>query len=65
MTSSLKINLVLDASFFPPNNVIVSPPFIKVAVVAIVPLTVISSFFNVFFNADLVVIVSKIPTPYA
>jgi len=44
---------------------IVSPPLIKVAVVAILPFTVINCFFNTFFKADFVAIVSKIPTPYS
>lgn len=42
-----------------------SPPFIKVAEVAITPLTVIHCFFNTFFNADFVRAAWKIPTPYS
>jgi len=42
-----------------------SPPFIKVAVVAITSLTVIYCFFNAFFNADFVKTALKIPTPYS
>jgi hypothetical protein len=42
-----------------------SPPFIKVAEVAITSLTVISFFFNAFFNADFVKAAMKIPTPYS
>ena len=41
----------------------VSPPFIKVAVVAITSLTVIYFFFNTFFRADLVKAELKILTP--
>jgi len=40
-----------------------SPPFIKVAEVAIISLTVIYFFFSTFFSADLVEAVLKIPTP--
>jgi len=42
-----------------------SPPFMKVAVVAITSLTVIYCFFNAFFNADFVKTALKIPTPYS
>ena len=42
-----------------------SPPFIKVAVVAITSLTKISFFFNAFFRADFVIAPMKIPTPYS
>ncbi len=42
-----------------------SPPFIKVAEVAITSLTVIYCFFNAFFNADFVKTALKIPTPYS
>jgi len=43
----------------------VSPPFIKVAEVAIISLTVIYFFFNAFFKADLVKATLKIPIPYS
>jgi len=43
----------------------VSPPFIKVAVEAILPLTKIYCFFKAFFKADFVGIKLKIPTPYS
>jgi hypothetical protein len=43
----------------------VSPPLIKVAEVAITSLTVIYCFFKAFFNADLVIALLKIPTPYS
>ena len=43
----------------------VSPPFIKVAEVAMTSLTVIYCFFNAFFKADLVKAILKIPTPYS
>ena len=42
-----------------------SPPFIKVAEVAITSLTVIYCFFKAFFNADFVKTALKIPTPYS
>lgn len=42
-----------------------SPPFIKVAVVAITSLTVMNFFFIAFFNADFVKAAMKIPTPYS
>ena len=42
-----------------------SPPFIKVAVVAITLLTVMNFFFSAFFRADLVKAAMKIPTPYS
>ena len=42
-----------------------SPPFIKVAEVAITSLTVIYRFFNAFFNADFVKTAVKTPTPYS
>ncbi len=42
-----------------------SPPYMKVAEVAIAPLTVICLFFSAFFNADLVMTATKIPTPYS
>ena len=47
------------------ESVMCSPPLIKVAVVATVLFTLIYSFFKAFFNADLVGIVLKIPTPYS
>jgi len=47
------------------NNLIVSPPFIKVAEVARIPLTVMYCFFKAFFKADLVKVILKIPTPYS
>jgi hypothetical protein len=37
----------------------------KVADVAMAPLTVICLFFSAFFNADLVMAATKIPTPYS
>jgi len=42
-----------------------SLPFIKVAEVAITPLTEIWFFFKAFFNADFVGTKLKIPTPYS
>jgi len=42
-----------------------SPPFIKVAEVAIVSLTVINFFFIAFFSADFVKAAMKIPIPYS
>lgn len=42
-----------------------SPPFIKVAEVAITSLTVMSFFFIAFFSADFVKASMKIPTPYS
>ncbi len=42
-----------------------SPPFIYVAEVAIILLTVINCFLSAFFNADLVTTELKIPTPYS
>jgi hypothetical protein len=42
-----------------------SPPFIKVAEVAITLLTVMNFFFIAFFNADFVKAAMKIPTPYS
>lgn len=42
-----------------------SPPFIKVAEVAITSLTVMSFFFIAFFSADLVKAAMKILTPYS
>jgi hypothetical protein len=42
-----------------------SPPFIKVAEVAITSLTVMSFFFIAFFSADFVKAAMKIPTPYS
>lgn len=42
-----------------------SPPFIKVAVVAITSLTVMNFFFIAFFKADFVMAAVKIPTPYS
>lgn len=47
------------------DNRMHSPPFIKVAEVAITPLTVIYCFFNAFFNADFVKAAWKTPTPYS
>ena len=44
---------------------IYSPPFIKVAEVAITLLTVINFFFIAFFSADFVRAAMKIPTPYS
>lgn len=44
---------------------IVSPPRMKVAVLAMLPFTVMSLFFKAFFSADLVKQASKIPTPYS
>ena len=42
-----------------------SPAFIKVAEVAITPLTVMNFFFIAFFSADFVKAAMKIPTPYS
>ncbi len=42
-----------------------SPPFIKVAEVAITSLTVMRFFFNAFFSADFVNAAIKMPTPYS
>ena len=42
-----------------------SPPFIKVAEVAITSLTVMNFFFIAFFSADFVKAAMKIPTPYS
>ncbi len=42
-----------------------SPPFIKVAEVAITSLTLINFFFIAFFSADFVKAAMKIPTPYS
>ena len=47
------------------DKVICSPPCIKVAEDAMIPLTVINSFFNTFFKADLVKAATKTPTPYS
>lgn len=46
-------------------NSICSPPCIKVAVVAIMPLTVIRFFFKAFLRADFVEAAMKMPTPYS
>ena len=43
----------------------ISPPLIKVAVVAITSLTVMYFFFKAFFKADLVRATLKIPVPYS
>ena len=43
----------------------VSPPFMKVAEVAITSLTVIYCFFKAFFKADFVRATLKIPIPYS
>ena len=42
-----------------------SPPFIRVAVVAIRSLTVMYFLFSAFFKADFVKAAMKIPTPYS
>ena len=42
-----------------------SPPFIKVAELAITSLTVTNFFFIAFFSADFVKAARKIPTPYS
>jgi len=42
-----------------------SPPFSKVAEVAITSLTVMNFFFSAFFSADFVAAAIKIPTPYS
>lgn len=42
-----------------------SPPFIKVAEVAMTSFTLIYCFFSAFFNADFVETALKIPTPYS
>ncbi|WP_296385751.1 hypothetical protein [Winogradskyella sp.] len=42
-----------------------SPPFIKVAEVAITSLTLTYCFFRAFLNADFVKTELKIPTPYS
>ena len=42
-----------------------SPPFIKVAEVAIASLTVMNFFFSAFFSAVFVKAAMKIPTPYS
>jgi len=64
-TSSGKINFFLKLTFSGIDNLIVSPPFIKVAEVAITSLTVIYCFFKAFFKADFVKATSKIPIPYS
>jgi len=64
-TSSGKISLFLGLTSFGMNILIVSPPLIKVAEVAITLLTLMYFFFNAFFNADLVIVTLKIPTPYS
>lgn len=47
------------------DNLMISPPCINVAEVAILSLTVMSFFLSTFFNADLVKAAAKIPTPYS
>jgi len=47
------------------ENLMVSPPFINVAEVAIISFTIIYCFFKAFFKADLVGALLKIPTPYS
>jgi len=47
------------------DMLIYSPPFIKVAEVAITLLTVMNFFFIAFFSADFVKAAMKIPTPYS
>ena len=47
------------------DKLIHSPPFIKVAEVAITSLTVMYFFFSAFFRADFVKAAMKIPTPYS
>lgn len=47
------------------NNRMYSPPFIKVAEVAMIVLTVMYFFFNAFFSADFVKAAIKMPTPYS
>ena len=42
-----------------------SPPFNKVAEVAITSFTVMNFFFSAFFSADFVKAAMKIPTPYS
>jgi len=63
ITSRGKTSFFLGMTLSGINNLMVSPPFIKVAVVAIISLTVIYFFFNTFFRADLVKAELKIPTP--
>tara|TARA_Y100001933_G_scaffold12245_1_gene10623 strand:- start:1514 stop:1735 length:222 start_codon:yes stop_codon:yes gene_type:complete len=46
-------------------KVICSPPLISVAVLAMVPLTVMYFFLSAFLRADLVGADSKKPTPYS
>ena len=47
------------------DNLMVSPPWRKVAVVAIPSFTEMNFFFMAFFRADFVKAARKIPTPYS
>ena len=64
-TLSGKTSLFLALAFSGIDNLIVSPPLIKVAEEAITSLTVIYFFFKAFFKADLVKATLKIPVPYS
>jgi hypothetical protein len=45
------------------DKLMLSPPFISVAVVAILPFTVTYCFLSTFFSADFVKAAKKTPTP--
>lgn len=62
---SLKFNVFLDVFLPGILSIMVSPPVIKVAVEAILPLTKMYCFFKTFFKADFVETEEKIPTPYS